>query len=202
MRFCVGLTGGIGCGKSQATNMFAALGADIVDTDVIAHELTAPGGGAMAAIAAAFGNEYVRSDGALDRARMRELVFSDATAKSRLEAIIHPMIRAESRKRIESGSGPYVVLVVPLLLETGAYRELIDRVLVVDCEESQQIERTMARSHLTEDAVRRIMTAQLPRARRLEQADEVLSNDADINSLRAQVEVLHQQYLKAAAQKR
>jgi dephospho-CoA kinase len=202
MRFCVGLTGGIGCGKSQATNMFAALGADIVDTDVIAHELTAAGGGAMAAISTAFGNEYVRPDGALDRARMRELVFSDPTAKKRLEAIIHPMIRAESHKQLEAGTGPYVVLVVPLLLETGAYRELIDRVLVVDCEESQQIERTMTRSRLTEDAVRRIMAAQLPRAQRREQADDVISNDADINSLRAQVERLHQQYVTAAGQLR
>jgi dephospho-CoA kinase len=202
MRFCVGLTGGIGCGKSKAADMFAALGADVVDTDVIAHELTAPGGGAMAAIAAAFGEEYVRTDGALDRARMRELVFSDTTAKNRLEAVLHPMIRAESRKRVESGSGPYVVLVVPLLLETGSYLELIDRVLVVDCDESQQVERTMARSRLTEDAVRRIMAAQLPRARRLEQANDVLSNDGDINSLRAQVAALHQQYLTAAAQTR
>jgi len=202
MRFCVGLTGGIGCGKSQAADMFAALGADIVDTDVIAHELTAPGGGAMAAIATAFGDQYVRTDGALDRARMRELVFSDPPAKNRLEAILHPLIRAESRKRVKSGAGPYVILVVPLLLETGAYRELIDRVLVIDCDESQQIERTMVRSRLTEDAVRRIMATQLPRARRLEQANEVLSNDTDINSLRAQVEVLHQQYLTAASQKR
>jgi dephospho-CoA kinase len=202
MRFCVGLTGGIGCGKSQASDMFAALGADVVDTDVIAHELTGPGGGAMAAISRAFGNEYVRPDGALARGRMRELVFSDPTAKNRLEAILHPLIRAESRKRIDDGTGPYIVLVVPLLLETGAYRELLDRVLVVDCDESRQIERTIARSRLTEDAVRRIMAAQLPRARRLEQADDVLSNDADIKSLRAEVEALHQRYLEAAEQKR
>src|SRR5215211_7799198 len=118
MRFCVGLTGGIGCGKSQATGMFAELGADIVDTDAIAHELTAPGGLAMDAIAEAFGREYVREDGSLDRDRMRELVFSDPTAKSRLEAILHPIIRAESRKRVEEGTAPYVVLIVPLLLET------------------------------------------------------------------------------------
>jgi dephospho-CoA kinase len=202
MRFCAGLTGGIGCGKSQATEMFAALGADIVDTDVIAHELTAPHGAAMTPIAAAFGDEYVTSEGALDRARMRELVFSDPGAKSRLEAIIHPMIRTESRRRIETGSGPYVVLVVPLLLETGAYRELVDRIVVVDCNESRQIERTMTRSGLSEDAVRRIMAAQLPRARRLEQADDVLSNDADIQALREQVEALHARYLAAAAQKR
>ena len=196
MRFCVGLTGGIGCGKSQATGMFADLGADIVDTDAIAHELTAPGGLAMGAIAEAFGSDYVRENGSLDRDRMRERVFSDPTAKSRLEAIIHPMIRAESRRRVEEGAAPYVVLVVPLLLETGAYRDMVSRVLVVDCDESQQIARTMARSRLSEEAVRRIMAAQLPRAARLAQADDVLSNDADIASLRMQVAALHERYLE------
>jgi dephospho-CoA kinase len=198
MRFCVGLTGGIGCGKSQATAMFAELGADVVDTDAIAHELTAPGGSAMDAIAQTFGSEYVRDDGSLDRGRMRELVFADPQAKSRLEAIVHPMIRAESRRRVEEGTAAYVVLVVPLLLETGAYRDMVTRVLVVDCDEAQQIARTMARSGLTEEAVRRIMAAQLPRAHRLQQADDVLSNDADIASLRAQVEALHERYLALA----
>jgi len=195
MRFCVGLTGGIGCGKSRATEMFAELGADIVDTDAIAHELTGPGGRAMEELATAFGNQYVRENGSLDRDRMRELVFSDPTAKTRLEAIIHPMIRAESRRRVAEGTGPYVLLVVPLLLETGAYRDMVNRVLVVDCDEAHQLERTMARSRLTEDAVRRIMAAQLSRAQRLAQADDVLSNDADIPSLRTQVEALHERYL-------
>jgi dephospho-CoA kinase len=198
MRFCVGLTGGIGCGKSQATGTFAELGADVVDTDAIAHELTAPGGRAMDALRQSFGSEYVRQDGSLDRDRMRELVFSDPTAKSRLEAIIHPMIRAESRRRVQEGTAPYVVLVVPLLLETGAYRDMVNRVLVVDCDESQQIARTTARSGLSEDAVRRIMAAQLPRHRRLQHADDVLSNDADIRSLRSQVEALHKRYLELA----
>jgi dephospho-CoA kinase len=198
MRFCVGLTGGIGCGKSQATGTFAELGADVVDTDAIAHELTVPGGRAMDALRQSFGSEYIRQDGSLDRERMRELVFSDPTAKSRLEAIIHPMIRAESRRRVQEGTAPYVVLVVPLLLETGAYRDMVNRVLVVDCEEWQQIARTMARSGLTEEAVRRIIAAQLPRDRRLEHADDVLSNDADIQSLRSQVEALHKRYLELA----
>jgi len=175
--------------------MFAELGADIVDTDAIAHELTGPGGRAMEELATAFGNQYVRENGSLDRDRMRELVFSDPTAKTRLEAIIHPMIRAESRRRVAEGTGPYVLLVVPLLLETGAYRDMVNRVLVVDCDEAHQLERTMARSRLTEDAVRRIMAAQLSRAQRLAQADDVLSNDADIPSLRTQVEALHERYL-------
>ena len=196
--FCVGLTGGIGCGKSMAADMFGALGAAVVDTDAISHELTGPGGSAMQSIAQAFGKEYVREDGSLDRARMRKAVFADAAAKRRLEAILHPEIRAESRRRIAAAAAPYVILVVPLLLETGAYADLTNRVLVVDCDEALQVERVRARSGLTEPEVRRIMNAQLPRAARLEQADDVLRNDADIETLRAQVAALHRQYLDAA----
>lgn len=198
MAFCVGLTGGIGCGKSQAAAMFAELGAGVVDTDVISHELTAAGGEAMAPIAREFGAEYVRPDGSLDRARMRGLVFADPDARRRLEAILHPLIRAKSHERVTAAGTPYVILVVPLLLETGAYRGLIDRVLVVDCDEEQQIARTMARSRLTADEVRSIMKSQLPRAERLAQADDVLRNDADIESLRSRVRALHEQYLAAA----
>jgi dephospho-CoA kinase len=199
MPFCVGLTGGIGCGKSKAADIFAELGAAVVDTDAISHELTASGGGAMPAIASTFGPDYVRPDGALDRARMRALVFSDGGAKRELEQILHPLIRAESHARIDASTAPYVVLVVPLLLETGAYKELLNRVLVVDCDESQQIARVITRSGLTEHEVRRIMDAQLPRAERLRQADDVLSNDDDIESLHRRVEALHERYLAAAA---
>jgi dephospho-CoA kinase len=191
----VGLTGGIGCGKSKAADIFAELGAEVVDTDAIAHELTRPGGEAMAAIKQAFGPEYVREDGALSRERMRALVFSDPGAKSKLEAILHPLIRAESRRRIEDSSAPYVVLVVPLLLETGGYKDVVDRILVVDCDESRQVARTMARSRLSEDEVRRIMSNQVSRAERLQHADDVISNDADMNTLRSQVEALHRRYL-------
>lgn len=196
--FCVGLTGGIGCGKSQAADLFAALGAAIIDTDVISHELTRPGGAAMASIEQAFGRDYVRPDASLDRAAMRKLVFGDANAKRRLEAILHPLIRAASRSRIAAASAPYAIVVVPLLLETGAYRDLLNRVLVVDCNEEQQVARTMARSALADDEVRRIMKAQLPRATRLQQADDVLRNDGDIEALGAQVATLHQKYLEAA----
>lgn len=198
MPYCVGLTGGIGCGKSAAADMFAALGAHVVDTDAISHELTAPGGAAMIAIGHEFGPDFVRGDGGLDRARMRGLVFSDATAKSRLEAILHPLIRARVRDAVQASTGAYVLLVVPLLLETGSYRDAIHRVLVVDCPEPLQIERTMARSRLTEDEVRRIMATQVARERRLREADDVLANDADIETLRANVEALHAQYLAAA----
>ncbi|MGZ5256788.1 MAG: dephospho-CoA kinase [Burkholderiales bacterium] len=198
MPFCVGLTGGIGCGKSKATDIFAELGAGVVDTDVISRELTGPGGGAMQAVAKEFGQGYVLSDGSLDRPRMRALVFNDAAAKQKLETILHPLIRAASRERITSAPEAYVIVVVPLLLETGAYRDLVDRVLVIDCDEAQQVARTMARSGLTEDEVRRIMRAQVPRAARLKGADDVLHNDADIHALRTQVEALHAQYLAAA----
>jgi dephospho-CoA kinase len=198
MPYVVGLTGGIGCGKSKAAEFFAELGAEVVDTDAISHALTGPGGQAMEAIAEAFGPTYVRADGALDRARMRSLVFADAGAKARLEAILHPLIRAESLRRIRDSAAPYVILVVPLLLETGGYRELLSRVLVVDCEESQQIARVAARSGLAEDEIGRIMRAQLPRAERVAAAHDVLVNDADLETLRARVRALHQRYLAAA----
>ena len=198
MPYCVGLTGGIGCGKSAATQMFAALGAAIVDTDEISRALTASGGGAMRALESAFGPDYLNADGSLDRARMRAIVFSDPQAKRQLEAILHPLIRAESRSRIAAATGPYVILVVPLLLETGAYADLVSRVLVVDCDEKLQIARTMARSGLDEDQVRSIMKAQLLRRERLQRADDVLQNDADIAALRTQVEALHQRYLELA----
>ena len=198
MTFCVGLTGGIGCGKSKATDIFAELGAGIVDTDVISRELTAAGGDAIPPIAETFGRDYVLSDGSLDRARMRARVFSDPHAKQRLEAILHPRIRAIVRQRIARALHPYVIVVIPLLFETGAYAELLDRVLVVDCDEEQQVARTMARSALTRDEVRRIMESQLARTERVARANDVLRNDDDISALRAQVEALHRRYLEAA----
>jgi dephospho-CoA kinase len=198
MSFCVGLTGGIGCGKSRATEIFAQLGAGVVDTDVISRELTAAGGAGSKALAAEFGPDYVLPDGSLDRARMRALVFTESAAKRKLEAILHPLIRAATRERIASATEPYVIVVVPLLLETGAYRELLGRILVVDCDEEQQVLRTVARSGLSEDEVRAIMAAQLPRRERLKHADDVLHNDVDIKWLRAQVETLHGRYLEAA----
>jgi dephospho-CoA kinase len=196
--FCVGLTGGIGCGKSSATDMFLALGAGIVDTDEIARELTRPGGKAMEAIRDAFGPEYIAPDGGLDRRKMRRLVFSDPQARKKLESILHPLIREEARRRIAAASAPYVIVVVPLLLETGAYRDLISRVAVVDCSEALQVARTTARSGLTDEEVRAIMAAQLPRAERLAAADDVLNNDGDFESLRRQVDALHRKYLALA----
>lgn len=196
--YCIGLTGGIGCGKTAATDIFAELGAGIVDTDVISRELTAAGGAAMPKIAEAFGSEFVQPDGSLDRARMRRLVFADPAAKAKLEAILHPLIRDESRRRIGESAAPYVLLVVPLLLETGSYRDLLDRVLVIDCDEALQVERVIARSGLTRGEVRSIMQAQIGRAERLARADDVLTNDADINQLRHEVTRLHQKYAAEA----
>src|SRR5262245_40428112 len=146
MPYCVGLTGGIGSGKSTAAGEFEALGAAVVDTDAISHELTAPGGAAMAAVREQFGPKYVNARGGLDRAGMRQLVFEDPAARAKLEAILHPMIRAASRAGVAAASAPYVVLVVPLLLEAGAYQDVVRRVLVVDCSEARQVERATQRS--------------------------------------------------------
>ena len=198
--YCVGLTGGIGCGKSSAAKIFEALGTVVVDTDEISRELTGPGGVAVPEIAREFGAEYVTPEGALDRAKMRERVFRDPAAKAALEGILHPLIRKAARERIAAARAPYVILVVPLLLETGAYRDIVRRVLVVDCDEAQQIARTARRSGLAPAEVQAIMAAQLSRAARLAAADDVLRNDADLDTLRRDVEALHQKYLAAASE--
>lgn len=198
MPFCVGVTGGIGSGKSRAAALFAELGAGVVDADDISHELTAAGGSAMPAITAAFGAAATAADGSLDRSVMRRLVFEKPEARKQLETILHPRIRELARSRVKASSAPYVLLVVPLLLETGAYRDLIQRVLVVDCDESLQVSRAMQRSKLSAEAVRAIMATQLPRQQRLAGADDVIRNDGGIEDLREQVSKLHQHYLKLA----
>lgn len=198
MPYCVGLTGGIGSGKSTAAEMFGKLGAAVVDTDAISHELTAPGGAAMAAIREQFGPEFMAADGSLDRGRMRGLVFRDAATKKALEAILHPVIRVVSRARVAAATAPYVILMVPLLLETGACLDLVRRVLVVDCSEERQVERAARRGALPAEEVRRIMASQLARAARIERADDVLDNDGGIDALRIQVGRFHARYLTAA----
>ena len=198
MPFCVGLTGGIASGKSSAATLFEELGAAVVDTDAIAHELTRPGTLAMAAIRDAFGPTYVAADGSLERAKMRQLVFSDPAAKAKLEAILHPLIREQARAQIVATQRPYVIVVVPLLIETGAYRDLIQRVLVVDCGEELQVARAMQRSQLKENEVRAILDAQLPRTERLRGADDVIDNNGGIEALRQQIQQLHAKYLALA----
>lgn len=197
MSFVVGLTGGIGSGKTTVAQLFADLGAAVVDTDLIAHELTSAGGRAMPAIATAFGQEVLREDGSLNRAAMRRLSFSDPIQRQRLEGILHPLICEESltRCRRAEGSSPYVLLVVPLLIESGAYRDHVSRILVVDCDEARQIERVMARSGLSENEVRAIMAVQANRSTRLAAADDVVDNDGSSLELRARVSELHERYL-------
>ena len=198
-RFAVGLTGGIGCGKTTVADLFAARGAAVIDTDRIAHGLTAPHGAAMPALVDAFGPDYATPDGALDRAKMRALVFSDPGARARLEAILHPRIRAATAAAALLADGPYTLVVVPLLIESGTWRERVARVLAIDCSEATQVARVMARTGLAEDQVRAIMAAQVTRARRLEEADDVIRNDAGVDALLPQVERLHRFYLGEAA---
>ncbi|HEY5291272.1 MAG TPA: dephospho-CoA kinase, partial [Burkholderiales bacterium] len=167
MPFTVGLTGGIGSGKSAAAQVFEELGATVIDTDAIAHALTAPGGAAIAPIRAAFGADYLTPEGALARTRMRELVFADAAKKRLLESILHPMIRARTSELAQAARSAYVILMVPLLIESGDYRRRCQRILVVDCPEELQVARVMARSGLDAEQVRAIMAAQVGRAARL-----------------------------------
>jgi dephospho-CoA kinase len=194
----VGLTGGIGSGKSAAAEEFARLGAALVDTDVIAHELTGSGGLAIPGIQKLFGEQAIGPDGAMDRKKTREHVFAEPAAKRKLEALLHPLIREESARRIAAARAPYVVHVVPLLIESPDYRRRVDRVLVVDAPEETQVARVRSRSGLTEDEVRAIMRTQVPRAQRLAAADDVLDNSGSRDALRTQVAALHEKYLQFA----
>jgi dephospho-CoA kinase len=197
-RFSVGLTGGIGCGKSTVADLFGAHGASLVDTDVLAHQLTAPGGAAMPALLQAFGPAFATLDGALDRARMRDLVFADPGARVRLEAILHPMIRAATVAAAAAATGPYVIFVVPLLVESGNWRERVQRILAIDCREETQIARVMARNGFPEAQVQAIMAAQATRQQRLDAADDVIDNDTGLEALIPQVARLHAFYLGQA----
>lgn len=196
--FAVGLTGGIGSGKSTVAKQFAELGTPVVDTDVIARELTAPGGTALDSIRSAFGESVMRVDGTLDRAALRRRVFADATARRQLEAILHPRIRQAVEQTLATLRAPYALIVIPLLVETGGYQDMLNRVLVVDCPEDLQIARVMVRSGLTRDDVAAILAAQAGRAERLAAADDVIVNTATPAALRADVARLHQRYLALA----
>jgi dephospho-CoA kinase len=200
MTFLVGLTGGIGSGKSAVADLFAARGVLVIDTDAIAHELTAPGGAAMPAIRAEFGEAAAGADGALDRAAMRAIVFADPSARRRLEAILHPLIRAESERRLAAkpASSPYAILMVPLLIEAGDYRKRVNRIAVVDCAEATQIDRVRRRNGLARSEIERILAAQATRAERLAAADDVIDNDGELAALPPQVERLHVSYLALA----
>lgn len=184
----IGLTGGIGSGKSTVARLLAGLGATVVDTDLIARQLTRPGGPAIAAIAAEFGADLIDAQGGLDRARMREIVFADAARKHRLEAILHPLIGQETGRQAAAADGPAVVFDVPLLVESGRWRGRVDRVLVVDCPEPTQVARVVARSGWTPEAVRAVVAQQASRPLRRAAADAVIFNDGiDPEALAAQV---------------
>lgn len=199
----IGLTGGIGSGKTRVADMFAARGAALIDTDLLAHEITAPGGAAIAPLLEAFGPRCLRPDGAMDRDAMRALVFSDPDAKARLEGITHPLIRQLTEARAAAvraaGQHPYLIYVVPLLVESGTWRARVGRVLVVDCQEETQVARVMARNGFTRDQVQAIMQKQATRAARLAVADDVIDNDGPPDALAPQVERLDALYRTLSA---
>jgi dephospho-CoA kinase len=187
----IGLTGGIGSGKSTAAAGLLALGAHLVDTDAIARALTQPGGAAIPALAQAFGADALTADGALDRDRMRQIVFADAGAKVRLEAILHPLIGAEASRQAAAAGARPVVFDVPLLTESSHWRARVERVLVIDCDEATQLARVIQRPGWTEEAARRVIAQQAPRAARRAIADAVIDNDAlSIDQLHAELRAL------------
>ena len=200
MSYRVGLTGGIGSGKSTVAALFKKCGVIVIDSDTISHQLTQAGGAAITAIRAAFGDSYINADGVLDRRRMRQLVFSDAAAKQQLEGIMHPLIRTQMLAQAQvANTAPYLLLVVPLLFEAADYQALAQRILVVDCAPATQVARAVRRSGLDEQEVRAIMAQQITRAERLKRADDIIQNDADLDTLRLQVERLHRRYLSFSA---
>jgi dephospho-CoA kinase len=198
MCFRVGLTGGIGSGKSTVARAFVELGVGLVDTDQIARRLTAPGGEALPLLAAAFGADILAADGRLDRGLMRQRVFADAAARRRLEDILHPMIRARALVEIKAARAPWLLVDIPLLVAVGRESYALDRVLVVDCPEALQIERVMARDGLGATEVAAIMAAQSSRAERLAIADDVIDNSGNRADLPSRIAELHQCYLNMA----
>ena len=199
MKPVIGLTGGIGSGKSTVAARLEALGATVVDTDEISRHLTGPAGAAMERLRAEFGEKYVAPDGSLHREAMRTLAFEDPSARGRLESILHPAIRAVADERLAAARGPYALIVVPLLFETRGYLDRVARVLVVDCPEALQVERTVARSGLDPAQVARIMAAQWPRWRRLQMADDVIWNGGEPGDLVSQCEKIHREYEELGA---
>ncbi len=198
-KFIVGVTGGIGSGKSTVAELFAKLGAGVVDTDAISRQLTAPGGGAIQAIREKFGEAFINDDGSMNRTAMRDHVFNHPPARKQLESILHGRIRDAVHAALEAATQPYVLLVVPLLIEVGSYRPLLSRVLVVDCDEEHQVSRASARRDMTPEAVRAIMAAQTDRKTRLRVADDVIENNGDLASLESVVRTLDRQYRTMAA---
>lgn len=199
-KLLIGLTGGIGSGKTSVANGFAERGASVIDTDVISRDLTASGGAAITAIRLAFGDTMITSQGAMDRAKMRALVFSDVNQKARLEAILHPMIYNEVVRQTNSATGLYMVYVVPLLVETGRWNlSNLDRILVVDCDEELQIQRVMQRDGLSEQMVKAIMAQQATRTQRLAVATDIIQNQSTVDALMPEIDRLHRLYCELSS---
>ena len=191
----IGLTGGIGSGKSAAALEFEKLGAAIIDSDALAHQITAPGGSAMPAILSQFGEAFVNPDGSLNRTKMREFVFDNPNALKQLEAITHPLIKEAGEKAalVAASQNPsYLIFMIPLLFESNRWQGRFDKIVTIDCPEEQQIERVMRRNQLTREAVEKIIRAQVPRAVRVQHADFVIDNGASLEKLKAQVQTVHQ----------
>lgn len=200
-RYAIGLTGGIGSGKSRVADLLGSWGAALVDTDLIAHELTAAGGAAMPELVRGFGAGIIAADGSLDRAAMRQLAFDDPAARRTLESILHPMIAHETAAQAARAQGSYLVFVVPLLVESGRWRDRVDRICVVDCDPQTQVARVQRRSGLTIETIRRIMAAQAGREERLAAADDIIVNDGDTTpqQLAARARQLHERWSELAA---
>jgi dephospho-CoA kinase len=198
--FSIGLTGGIGSGKTTVANFFSELGVSVIDTDLIAHSLTMPGGAAMPSIQNEFGTGFITSNGAMDRQKMRDYVFKDPAAKQRLETILHPQIRKVCEEAAQTAQGPYLMFVVPLLIESGSWKQRVQRILVIDCDEETQISRVIQRNHFSREQVLEIMRTQVTRETRLQHADDIISSQQDLSHVKQQVEQLHQKYLKLCVQ--
>jgi len=193
--YVIGLTGGIGSGKSMVSQAFAKHGIKIIDTDLISRNLTSSGGKAIDQIRQLFGNNFILPDGSLDRNLIRTSIFRDSEALNRLESILHPLIRTQVSYEIAHSKGPYIILVVPLLLEKSGYTDIVDRVLVVDCDESLQVQRVINRNALDESLIKNIMRNQLSRSIRLSKADDVIDNSSNLDTLENEVKILHKRYL-------
>lgn len=196
--FSIGLTGGIGSGKTMVADLFAELGASVVDTDEVARNLTVSGGAAIEPIRKEFGEKFIQPDGAMNRSLMRELVFSRQKERLKLEAILHPLIRKVSLESAEAATGTYVIFVIPLLVELPIWNGLGTRILTVDCPEELQIERVMKRNNMSREQVKAIMATQATRQQRLAVADDVIVNDRSMKEVREEVVILHAKYTKMA----
>ena len=193
----IGLTGGIASGKSLVADLFADLGVTVIDTDIIARTVVEPGQPALEEIQQAFGNDVLNDDGSLDRAVMRQLIFADDDARQQLEAILHPRIGQETLRQADAAQGAYIIIVVPLLANS-ALRHSVDRILVIDCDETTQIERLLARDAESEEQAKRILAAQASRSERLAMADDVIENDSTIEQVASAVSAINDRYIALA----